>query len=164
MRLPPYRLKTLLEVRERKKEAAEQRLAVCLKALHDEKEKLKVMELELERMIAKREKRLREYLEKAMKGEVSAAEAISQDVYTKRLKELEKVQMEAIEGQKGVIRQRQEDVEVARQDLVVANQELKALEKHKENWIKQVKKEQAAKEENTLDELAQTIFLRGENR
>ena len=164
MRLPPYRLKTLLEVRERKKEAAEQRLAICLKALHDEKEKLKVMELELERMIAKREKRLREYLEKAMKGEVSAAEAISQDVYTKRLKELEKVQMEAIEGQKGVIRQRQEDVEAARQDLVVANQELKALEKHKENWIKQVKKEQAAKEENTLDELAQTIFLRGENR
>ena len=164
MRLPPYRLKTLLEVRERKKEAAEQRLAVCLKALHDEKEKLKVMELELERMIAKREKRLRDYLEKAMKGEVSAMEAISQDVYNKRLKELEKVQMEAIEGQKGVIRQRQEDVETARQELVVANQELKALEKHKENWIKQVKKEQAAKEENTLDELAQTIYLRGENR
>ena len=164
MRLPPYRLKTLLEVRERKKEAAEQRLAVCLRALHDEKEKLKVMELELERMIAKREKRLREYLEKAMKGEVSAMEAINQDVYTKRLKELEKVQMEAIEGQKGVIRQRQEDVEMARQALVVANQELKALEKHKENWIKQVKKEQAAKEENTLDELAQTIYLRGGNR
>ena len=162
MRLPPYRLKTLLEVRERNKEAAEQRLAVCLKALHDEKEKLKVMELELERMIAKREKRLREYLEKAMKGEVSAMEAISQDVYNKRLKELEKVQMEAIEGQKGVIRQRQEDVETARQALVVANQELKALEKHKENWIKQVKKEQAAKEENTLDELAQTIYLRSE--
>ncbi len=164
MRLPPYRLKTLLEVRERKKEAAEQRLAVCLKALHDEKEKLKVMELELERMIAKREKRLRDYLEKAMKGEISAMEAINQDVYTKRLKELERVQMDAIEGQKGVIRQRQEDVETARQELVAANQELKALEKHKENWIKQVKKEQDAKEENTLDELAQTIYLRGENR
>ena len=160
--LPPYRLQTLLEIRERKKEAAERHLSACFVALRREQDKLKEMETELERMIAKRENRRREYMEKAMKGEIAAMEAINTNKYIERLKELEVVQKDAIEGQKAVVAQRQQDVDDARQAAVIANQELKALEKHREKWIEEVKKARAAKEEESFDEIAQTIFLRNE--
>lgn len=159
--LPPYRLQTLLEVRERKKEAAERYLGTCLAALKKEQDRLADMERELERMIAKRETRRREYMEQAMKGEISALDAINTNKYIERLKELEVIQVEAIDGQKGVVEQRQEDVDAARAALIAANQELKALERHKEKWVEEVKKERAAREEDAMDELAQTIHRRG---
>jgi flagellar export protein FliJ len=158
--LPPYRLQTLLEIRERKKEAAEQHLGACLHALRKEQDRLKEMQTELERMIAKREARRREFMEKAMAGEVAALDAINSNKYIERLKELEVVQRDAIEGQRAVVAQRQEDVDAARQALIAATQELKALEKHKEKWTEEVKKERAAKEEEAMDELAQTIYIR----
>lgn len=158
--LPPYRLQTLLEMRERKKEAAEQALSEAMRALQREQDKQKEMETELERMVAKREQRRREYLEKAMTGALSAGDAINANKYIDRLKELEAMQQDAIEGQKAVVRQRQDDVEGARQALVTATQELKALEKHREKWLAKIKKEIMAKQEDVMDELAQTIFQR----
>ena len=47
----------------------------------------------------------------------------------------------------------------ARQGLAEASQELKALEKHKEKWEKEQKRKKQLKEEELLDELAQTIHL-----
>ena len=47
-------------------------------------------------------------------------------------------------------------------ELTIATHEgeFKALEKHKENWTKDVKREIQLKEEDNLDDIAQTIFLR----
>ena len=68
-------------------------------------------------------------------------------------------QKNAIESQKGVVSQREEEVSEARQSLLEATQDLKALEKHREKWEKKVQREINLKEEDALDELAQTIFL-----
>ena len=159
--LPPYRLQALVEIRERKKEAAEQHLGACTKALQAEEQKLQEMEAELQRMVQKRLEIRREYMEKAMRGEVSAQKAIDTNVYGRRLEELEADQKEAIAGQQQVIEARKEDVAQARQQLVAATQELKALEKHREQWLDEIRRERARKEEEALDELAQNIFLRG---
>ena len=160
--LPPYRLQALLDVRERKKEAAEQHLGACMVALRKEEEKLGEMQQELQRMINARTRRRQEFLEKAMQGEVSALDAINNNKFLERLKQQEEAQLAAIEGQKAVIAQRQQDVELARQQLIVANQELKALEKHRDKWIEEIKKARAMREEDAMDEMAQTIFLRSE--
>ncbi len=74
------------------------------------------------------------------------------------LKEKEELKKDEIESQKKVVRQREQDVEGARLDVMKATQELKTLEKHKEKLEDEWKKEQAAKEEDMLDELGQTIF------
>jgi flagellar export protein FliJ len=155
-----YRLQALVGIRERKKEEAEKYLGTCLAALKVEQQRLRDMEEELDRMIARREARKREYAEKAMRGEMSAQAAISANLYIERLKEQEQMQKDAIEGQKGVVQQKKEDVDGARQDLVKAEQELKALEKHKEKWQEERKKEIAAKQEEVMDEIAQSGFLR----
>ena len=94
-----------------------------------------------------------------MRGEISAQEAITSNLYIERLKDQEETQKNAIEGQKGVIEQKEEDVKAARDALRDAQQELEALEKHKEKWDAQVKKEREAKDEIVMDEIAQTIFL-----
>jgi flagellar export protein FliJ len=156
---PEYRLSTLLKIRERKKEAAEHYLAECMGKLRAEKDRLKQMEGELERMIAKRKAKAREYAEKTMRGEMSAQEAVGANVYIERLKEAEEAQKNAIEGQKAVVAQREEDVKGARADLVKAEQELKALEKHKEKWTEEVKKEEQQRQEEAQDEIAQRIFM-----
>ena len=157
---PEYRLSTVLKMRERKKEAAEQFLAECLKALRVEQDRLRDMENELERMIAKRNTKMREYSEKAMRGEMVAQAVTSSNVYIERLKELEESQKDAIEGQKSVIVQNAEAVRGARKDLVDATQDLKALEKHKEKWEDEVKREMQVKQDEAMDEIAQTIFLK----
>ena len=92
----PYRLQTLLELRERKKEAAERHLGDCLARLKQEQDRQKEMEAELERMVAKREAKKREYAEKAMAGKMSAQDAVGAQVYIERLKELEDGQKQAI--------------------------------------------------------------------
>lgn len=161
---PPekYRLQTLLGIRERKKEEAEQHLGKCIQALKTEQDRLLAMEKELEQMVQRRESKKREYAEKAMRGEMSAQSAISANVYIDRLKEMEDTQRTAIEGQKATVAEKQQAVDGARAALVTANQEMKALEKHKEKWQQQRKKEVEAKQDEAMDELAQTIFLNKE--
>ncbi len=154
-----YRLKTLMDIRERKKDDAERFLGECMAILRTEQERLRDMEKELERMVAKREAKKREYAEKAMRGEMDARSAVSSNLYIERLKEQEEMQENAIDGQKSVVAQKSDDVNAARQDLVLANQELKALEKHKEKWQAEVKKAREIKEADMQDEIAQTIYM-----
>ena len=164
MALPPeYRLQALVTLRERKKEEAERILGVKLAELKQEQQRQKDMEDELERMIAKREAKMREYAEKSMKGMMAAQDVVGANLYIERLKEQEEAQENAIEGQKQVVAQKKDEVEEARKGVVLATQDLKALEKHKEKWMEQVKKEREAREEDVMDEIAQTIFL-GRNK
>ena len=158
---PNYRLQVLVDMRERKKEEAERHLGECMKALKAAQDRLHELQQELERMVAKREAKVREYSEKTMRGEMSAQDAVNAKVFIERLKLQEANQKNIIEGQKAVIAQRKEEVDAARQDLIVANQDLKALEKHKEKWQEKVKKDREAKEEDIMDEIAQTIHRTG---
>jgi flagellar export protein FliJ len=160
---PDYRLQALLDMRERKKEEAEKNLGLALGALKAEQDKQKKMEEELERMMEKREQKKREYAEKAMRGQMAAADVVGANVYLERLKEQEEAQKNAIEGQKAVVAQKQQEVDQAREALTKAMQDLKSLEKHKEKFTDAWKKEVAAKEEEALDELAQQIFIRRED-
>lgn len=162
-KLPDYRLQVLVTLRERKKEETERILGQKLAELKAEQTRQREMEEELERMIAKRNAKMREYAEKSMKGMMAAQDVVGANLYIERLKEQEEAQENAIEGQKQVVAQKRDEVDEARKAVVLATQDLKALEKHKEKWVEQVKKEIQAKEEDVMDEIAQTIFL-GRNK
>jgi flagellar export protein FliJ len=159
---PDYRLQVLLEMRERKKEEAERALGAALAAHQAELDKQKQMEAELARMVAKREQKRREYAEKAMRGEMSAQHVIGANTYIERLEEQEEAQKNATEAQKAVVGEKQRQVDAARETLIKATHDLKALEKHKEKFVETWKKEQEHKEEEVMDELAQQIFLKGD--
>jgi hypothetical protein len=50
-------------------------------------------------------------------------------------------------------------VERRRQEMADAAMELKAIEKHKENWLKQVKYERQQREELNQEEIGNALFL-----
>jgi flagellar biosynthesis chaperone FliJ len=154
-----YRLQVVLDVRQHKKDEAERYLGECFAALKKAQDRLAELEQELVRMVAKRETKQRENMEKAMRGEMTAQDALDANLFIKRMKEAEKMQEKAIQGQKAVVKQKEDNVQTAREEVIKATQELKAMQKHKNKWEEAIKKERESKEEETLDELAQTIYL-----
>lgn len=160
--LPPYRLATLLEIRERTKDEKERALGEAIGELERQKARKVALEEELAQMRHRREELRRTYMDKAMRGQVAAQEAVRHNAYVEHLKDMEKRQAEAIAAQAEVVAEHERLVELARTALLEATQALKALEKHREKWLEGVKKEIAAKEEAVMDDVAQTIFLRHE--
>lgn len=158
--LPPYRLAALMGIRERKKEDAEHALAAELGALAKQQKRLDELRQELIAMEDRRQALRRTYMEKAMRGQTGANEAVRHNSYVEHLKDVEKQQKEAIADQADVVAEHEKLVQAARDVLIVATQELKALEKHREKWLEGVNKARQAKEEEEMDEMAQTIYLR----
>ena len=158
-KLPPYPLKTLAEIKERKREEAEKAWSEAKKAREAEELKLKEMEEELRRMIERREMKRREYADKQMRGEHNAQLAMSANTFIERLKEEEELQKERIEQQKVLIEEKKEAEKAAMDALVLATQDVKALEKHHEKWAAEEKRKIDEATANEQDEIAQTIFL-----
>jgi flagellar export protein FliJ len=112
----------------------------------------------LERMIEDRKRRREEYSRKLASGEMKVTDQSSANRFLDRMKEKESEQKDRIEAQREQVRHAEKDVKKAQDALIEATQALKALQKHKENWEKEVKKERAAREEDNLDEIGQVIF------
>ena len=156
--MPKYRPQTLLELRERAKKDAEEVFAQALQQLAEEEARLREEEENLERMIEDRHRRREEYARKLASGEMKVTDQSNAYRYIERLKEKEVEQQTVIDAQKEQVREAEKEVKRAQDALVLANQELKALEKHKEKWEEEVKRERMLREENAMDELGQSIF------
>lgn len=159
-----YRLKTLLEMRERAEEAAKEVFARAMAQLRQEEQRLKDLEEELERMIEDRKRRRAEYAQKLATGEMKVTDQASAYRYIERLKEKESEQKGRIDGQREHLREAEKVVKRAQDALIQATQDLKALQKHKEKWQEELKKARQQREEDNLDEIAQTIYtFQGKN-
>ena len=157
-KLPPYRLQTLLDMRERAEEEAKNVFAKAMAQLHEEQRIQKEMEDELQRMIEDRKRRRQEYADKLASGEMKITDQASAYRFIDRMKEMEQEQQGRIDGQRENVREAEKLVKRAQDALIVATQELKALLKHREKWAEEVLRERAIQEENLMDEIGQTIF------
>ncbi|MEQ8273135.1 MAG: hypothetical protein RMA76_11130 [Deltaproteobacteria bacterium] len=153
-----YRLQTLLEIRERAEEDAKQAFAAAMAQLKQEQDLLQELKDELERMIEDRHRRREEYANKLASGEMKVTDQAAAYRFIDRLKEKEVEQKGRIDAQRENVREAEKHMKRAQDALIQATQDLKALQKHKENWEAQVKKERAMREAEQLDEIAQTIY------
>ncbi|MFO0727437.1 MAG: flagellar FliJ family protein [Myxococcota bacterium] len=158
--MPVYRLQALYDIKERNEKDAKDAFGAAQQALREQQKLQKDMEDELKRMIEDRHRRREEYSQKLASGEMKVTDQSSAYRFIERLKEKEKEQEFKIEAQKENVRNAEKEVKRAQDALIVATQELKALQKHKEKWLADWKKEMAAKEEDNLDEIGQVIFNR----
>jgi flagellar export protein FliJ len=153
---PRYRLQALLTLRARMKKQAEFALARALKALQDAKDRLKELEEEKEKILEQQEKARSE-----MTGRMNAAAMVGEgNVYVnflRKLKDDESDKEEEIEDQRGVIREKEEAVAVARREYIDAAKQLRVMEKHKELWEKKQRQELSRREQKEMDELGGTI-------
>lgn len=158
-----YRLQALLGIRERAEEAAKEVFAHAMNALAKEKQTLQEMEDELVRMIEDRKRRREEYSQKLASGEMKVTDQSAAYRFIERLKEREAEQAARIDGQKEAVREAEKVLKRAQDALVAATQDLKALQKHKEKWAEEVKRDRMMREEDMMDEIGQTIFNQGKS-
>ena len=157
--MPPYRLQTLLEMRERTEEEAKQAFSEAMKALAREKDALVKLEQDLEARKASRKQKMQEFLADVMKKGVGANGIGQMNRFEDRLKDEEKQVALEIERQKEAVRQAEQLVEVRRAEMADAAKEKKAIEKHKDNWKAEVQKERQAREELNQEEIGNTLHL-----
>ncbi|HLM44796.1 MAG TPA: flagellar assembly protein FliH [Myxococcaceae bacterium] len=157
--MPPYRLQVLLEMRERAKEEAENAFSDAVKALEKEKAELKRLEEELARRKAERKQKVKEYLDQVMAKGAGIKGLTMMNRYEERLKDEEAQVALEIERQKEAIKVAERLVEQRRREMAEAAKELKAIEKHKETFQKQIRAERQAREELNQEEIGNTLFL-----
>lgn len=156
--MPQYRLETLLEMRARAKEEAEQAFSAAIKALEKEKQELKRLEDDLERRKAERKQKVMAYLNEVMAKGAGINGMNMMARFEQRLKDEEAQVALDIERQKEAIKVAEKLVEQRRREMAEAAKELKAIEKHKENWKKQVRYERQQREEMTQEEIGSALF------
>lgn len=157
--MPQYRLETLLEMRERAKEEAEQAFSAAIKALEKEKQEQLRLEKDLERRKAERKQKVMAYLNEVMAKGAGINGMNMMSRFEQRLKDEEAQVALDIERQKEAVKAAERMVEQRRYVMAEAAKELKAIEKHKENWTKQVKQERQQREELNQEEIGNALFL-----
>jgi len=157
--MPPYRLQVLLEMRERAKEEAENAFSDAVKALEKEKAELKRLEEDLAKRKAERKQKVKAYLDQVMAKGAGINGLTMMNRYEERLKDEEAQVALEIERQKEAIKVAERLVEQRRREMAEAAKELKAIEKHKETFQKQIRAERQAREELNQEEIGNTLFL-----
>jgi flagellar export protein FliJ len=157
--MPPYRLQTLLEMRERAEEEAKQAFSEAMKALAAEKKKQADLEADLERRKSERKGKIQAYMAEIMKKGANPGAMTQMNRFEQRLKDEEAQVGLEIERQKEVVREAEKLLEQRRLEMADAAKEKKAIEKHKENWLKAVKYERQQKEDMNTEEIGNTLHL-----
>lgn len=157
--MPPYRLQALLDIRIRAEDEAKEAFSAAVKALEKEKQALVTMQKDLERKKAERKAKVAAFLQEvtAKGGGISGFQQMSR--FEQRLKDDEAQLALEIERQKEMVVQAEKLVEQRRAEMADAAKEKKAIEKHRDNWKAEVRKERMAKEEMNQEEIGNTLHL-----
>jgi hypothetical protein len=156
---PAYRLQVLFGMREKAKKAAEEVYAEKKRLVAVEQKKLEEMKQKLVDMIAARQAKKAEYAEKTRRGELTVSQITANDRHIDRLKSEEAAYQVQIDRQLERLREAERVAEEAMQEVVRCTMEFKALEKHKEKWLQQIKREAAIKEELQVEDIAQAQYF-----
>ncbi|MBS1150482.1 MAG: FliJ family protein [Myxococcaceae bacterium] len=157
--MPPYRLQTLLEMREAAEEEAKQAFSDAVRALAKEQAALKKLEDDLERRKVERKAKVQAYMSEVMKRGVFATGMTQMNRFEQKLKDDEAQVSLEIERQKETVRQAELFVEVKRTEMAEAAKDKKAIEKHKDTWKKEVKKVAQDREDMQGEEIGNALHL-----
>jgi YscO-like protein len=157
--MPPYRLQALLDIRTKAEDEAKDAFSMAIKAHEKEKQVLIKMNQDLERRKVERKAKVQAFLQDvtAKGGGIAGFQQMGR--FEQRLKDEEAQVCLDIERQKEAVTQAEKLVEQRRVEMAEAAKEKKAIEKHKEEWVKQVRKERMQKEEMNQEEIGNTLHL-----
>ena len=130
------------------------------KLVNIEQKKLEEMREHLKGLVQKRQDKKAEYAERTRRGEYTVNQIQGNDRHVEKMKQQEAAYQVEIDRQQERL-QEAERVAAEAMDLVVkATQDYKALEKHKEKWSKQVRREAMLKEEDQVEDIAQAQYFK----
>jgi len=152
-----YRLEPLLTVKERYKKQTEIELGKAIKKLKEEKERLKVLEREKEEIIRKKKEARLEMSRRVAVGETRIFDSSIHLNYLEKLQDDLTAKEKEIERQHELIKEAEQNLVKARRNYIDACRDLKSLQKHKELWLKKLKKELNLREQKEMNELGNVI-------
>jgi hypothetical protein len=154
-----YRLQIVLDKRQKVKEDAEKNLADSQKALQKEKDIEQERIQDIEKAKKRKEDEKVEMNRKIMEGLWDVDKIKNGKLFLKSLDfEIKKAE-DRLEEQRQKVKEAEAFVEQRRAELVEATKDYQAIEKHKENWQQQVKKEIEYKEQEEQEEIGNVLFL-----
>jgi flagellar export protein FliJ len=158
MSAPRYPLQAALDLRERAKEDARRALGDALRAVSEEQRRLADRERERAELVAARDERsLRLY-------DVDEAGMLSMPLIEKRRDGLRYLDMRieeagaAVDAQREAVARAEAHVEERRGELLEADKALRAVEKHREDWLLNWKRETARKDQRQSEEIVLARF------
>jgi flagellar export protein FliJ len=154
-----YNLQRLLEMRERARDDAAIRLAEARRQLQLAEDELQTRKRSVEDC-----RREQIEIQNALSGKsnagIKANELARFRQYLIDLRGKEIYLLKAVEDQKQIVLREEKKVEKAFVELNEAAKELKVIEKHRENWRDESKKESTRREQKSNDETAQILHER----
>ena len=157
--MPPYRLQVLQDMRARAKEEAEQAFAASVEVVKKEKAELQRLIDDLERRKLERKDKVAAYLKEVFRKGAGVNGMNMMGRFEERLKDEEAQVALEVERQREAVKVAERLSEQRRREMADATMELKAIEKHKETWQKQVKYERQQREELNQEEIGNALFL-----
>lgn len=157
-----YRLQVVLEKREREKDQAARDVNVAKKAVEFEEKKLEQivkmrMQIDVEKEAVTA--RFHETLDHPPEGCDLGYESTAHDRYQGVLDEKARHHDQAIVQQKIAIEAAKARVKAAERALLQATINVQAMEKHKDEWRRQIKREELEKEQALQEELGEAMWL-----
>lgn len=157
--MPPYRLQALLDIRTRAEDEAKEAFSEAVRAAEKERQALAAMQQELERKKVERKAKVAAFLAEVTAKGAGVTGFQQMGRFEQRLKDDEAQLALEIERQKEMVVQAEKLVEQRRQEMADAAREKKAIEKHRDTWKAQVRKERMAREEMNQEEIGNTLHL-----
>ena len=156
---PKYRLQIVLEKRQKAKEDAEKALGDARKALEAEKEKEAQCVQAVEAAKQRKENAKLELNQKMLEGQLSIEKIRMGKDHLKSLDfEIKKAEQK-LDEQRAKVKQAELFLEQRRSELIEKTKDFQAIEKHKEKWAENLKKEMESAEQNEQEEIGNVLFL-----
>ena len=162
MKAKKYRLQTVLTIRARVKDEAARIVALRYEQLAQAEEELLNRQRSLQSCYEKQTQAKTAMNDELDKG-IQAKGVITHRLFLKDLREQEIDLKSAVEKQKTAVKRAEDEVEAAREKLIEAAKDLKAIEVHKENWLTAEKVESNRREQKISDEIGSILHGRREN-
>lgn len=159
-----YRLQIVLDKRQKIKEDAEKNLGDAQNAVLEQQKIEEERVRDVEKAKKRKDDERAELNRKTMEGQLSIEKIKMGKEFLKTLDfEIKKAQ-EKLEQQRVKVQEAKDFVEKRRAELVEATKEFQAIEKHKEKWLEQSKKEMEAKEQEEQEEIGNVLFLQRKSK
>jgi flagellar export protein FliJ len=155
---PRYRLQTVLELRERERDAAQEALAQRIADEARERQTLAELEAELASGEAELAARRDAIYEPEANGTLAVSTIDRRRAEVKYLEGVQEQRREGVRRQHEAVESAVAAVAAAREALVAAAQALTAIEKHRDKWREELLAEERRKEEQLIGEIAAANF------
>jgi len=154
-----YRLQIVLNKREKAKEDAEKAMGEAQKALEAERKREAECVQAVEDAKQHKEKAKIELNQKILDGKLSIEKIRMGKDHVKSLDfEIQKAE-QRLQQQREKVKEAELFLEQRRMELIEKTKDFQAIEKHKEKWAENLKKEIETAEQNEQEEIGNVLFL-----